>query len=111
MTGSSYNNWINSRNWEISDIQKFKFTEQDIYVYVSWEPTNLKKFRTIPLEDGKIVRSGDHWVVHWHDSWVELTNLNSSANGWHQFYNKNVWPKIRCLWKYLDEEAVIISHH
>ena len=87
--------------YPIKSIEKFKFAEDDLYVLVSWEdsifsvePTLSHPGCIIPrqLFDGSM-----EWIVKWENSWIELSELNSSHEEWQTFYSQVLLPTLESM--------------
>ena len=99
------------KHYEITDIQKLKFDNQDIWIKVAWRNTLHKSKPRNNNAIKKIIRINNKkrknkYEVIWNDSWIELTQLTTSGKQWEGFYKNIVW-KALCSKKYKINKGVI----
>ena len=95
-----------SQEYQIKQIMKLKFTDDDIYILVQWKDTC---YRIKPKVDalGRVKRyKRNQWKVHWKPSWIKITSLTATSSLWSNFYKNTILPTIKNVYE-VDTEIVI----
>ena len=93
----NWNTFIKNNDLEVSKIQKIKFDEEDIYIFVKWMQVHTNYKIIIHKKIGtckKAIKRKNMWCTTIKSSWIRLTDLDLAGKHWDNFYMGCLWPAI-----------------